>query len=142
MGQPRKQLFNELYQDYESGLSLSKLSKNAGVTRQCLYKAFKLRGLNLRTMPKRNYQIFDGKKFTLRNTGYYSLTTGDRKLMHRYVWEKHNGTIPFFWDIHHINGVKSDNRIENLECLTKSEHSRKYNTGNNQFTKINLSAGN
>jgi hypothetical protein len=52
--------------------------------------------------------------------------TGD-VLEHRYVWEKHNKAILLPWaDVHHINCIKDDNRIENLEALMKSEHTRRY----------------
>ncbi|WP_366522307.1 HNH endonuclease signature motif containing protein [Acidovorax sp.] len=44
--------------------------------------------------------------------------------MHRVVWEHHNGPIPAGCHIHHINGDKSDNSLENLECLGASEHMR------------------
>ena len=56
--------------------------------------------------------------------GYYSLTTNDRCLMHRYVWEKEVGPIPKDWDIHHRNNDKSDNSLTNLICMPKSEHTR------------------
>lgn len=49
---------------------------------------------------------------------------GYRILEHRYVWEKHNGKIPEDYFIHHINGDKQDNRIENLMCVSRKEHGK------------------
>lgn len=45
-------------------------------------------------------------------------------LQHRRIWYEHYGEIPANHVIHHKNEDKKDNRIENLECLSKSDHSR------------------
>ena len=46
---------------------------------------------------------------------------------YRKIWEKHYGPIPKdingrSYEIHHINGNHSDNRIENLKLVTIQEH--------------------
>jgi len=135
MGRKRKPIYDEAYEQYILGRSLEQIAEILSVTRQCVFKAFKKRGFALRGPNFRPEQIYDGKKFTLRNTGYYSLTINDRCLMHRYMWEKEVGPIPEGWDIHHKNEIKSDNRIENFECLPKAEHTRLYSPHNNQYTK-------
>lgn len=43
---------------------------------------------------------------------------------HVLVWEKAHGKVPQGWHVHHINGVKSDNRLENLVALSARDHAR------------------
>ena len=40
------------------------------------------------------------------------------------TWEKQNGAIQKGYVIHHINGVKEDNRIENLMLFERAKHLR------------------
>lgn len=131
----RDEKYITAYEKYLAGSSLAKITKALNVTRQSVYGAFKKRGLKLRSPNFQPHQHFNDKKFTLRCHGYFELTTGDRKLMHRYVWEFYNGAIPEKWDIHHKDENKHNNDISNLECLPKSEHTRKYSPHNNQYTK-------
>ena len=42
---------------------------------------------------------------------------------HRLIWERANGhPIPGGWIIHHLNGIKDDNRLINLVGLPKRKH--------------------
>ena len=44
-------------------------------------------------------------------------------MAHVLVWEAHNGELKAEGhDIHHVNGKESDNRVQNLRCLTRKEH--------------------
>ena len=45
--------------------------------------------------------------------------------VHRFIWECFNGIIPSEMQIDHINDVKDDNRLSNLQLLTPSENSKK-----------------
>lgn len=127
--------YHNAYEKYCSGLTLDAVAKIVGSTRQRLWAAFDHRGWKMRSKVPRESQTFNGVLFTKRNNGYFGTTTGNRIYMHRYVWEFHNGPIPYFHDIHHVNENKSDNRIENLECIHKADHTSKHGFRNNQFTK-------
>ncbi len=43
---------------------------------------------------------------------------------HNIVWEMHNGTIPDGMLVDHANGIRTDNRIENLQLATRAENNR------------------
>jgi hypothetical protein len=44
---------------------------------------------------------------------------------HRIVWEHFFGPIPRGLEIDHINNIRDDNRLENLQLLSHKENSRK-----------------
>lgn len=47
---------------------------------------------------------------------------------HRFVWEQHNNAVLLPWgNVHHKNGKKCDNRIENLEVMMIGEHTIRHN---------------
>lgn len=60
---------------------------------------------------------------------------GKRIDEHRLVWTKSNGEIPKGYVIHHINGNKKDNRLENLEMMTYDEHNKLHTTGRSPWNK-------
>jgi len=41
---------------------------------------------------------------------------------HRLVWEQVYGKLPKGWVVHHLNGIRSDNRIENLLAMPRNSH--------------------
>lgn len=57
-------------------------------------------------------------------SGVKLTTEGKRayRMEHRLVWEGVNGPIPEGYDIHHIDGDTYNNDIDNLECLSHSDH--------------------
>lgn len=67
----------------------------------------------------------DGKELSIQkdNVGYCSVfIAGKRYLVHRIVYMSFFGEIPEGYQIHHINGNKSDNRVSNLKMMSMKDH--------------------
>ena len=66
----------------------------------------------------------------IENNGYVRFKLfGKLRQAHRLIWEFHFGEVPEDFVVDHINGLKSDNRIENLRLLTISENNvNRFNT--------------
>ncbi len=60
----------------------------------------------------------------LHSGGYYRVSiNGIRKLEHRYIMEQYlDRELLDIEQVHHINKIKTDNRIENLQLTTRWQH--------------------
>lgn len=82
---------------------------------------------------RKGYSIKIGEKAgRTTKKGYWrvSLNCSDY-LCHRLVWIMHNGKIPNGMQIDHINGIKWDNRIENLRLANNSQNKNNLNLRKN-----------
>ena len=47
------------------------------------------------------------------------------KRVHRVIWETFKGKIPSGYEVDHRNDIRNDNRLDNLQLLTRSENMKK-----------------
>jgi len=124
---------------YEQGMSTIEISENVGLTPQAIYQRLLKAGIPLRSFSeaitlsaKRGRKKQQTGELNARwrggraidTDGYVSVRVdGKQRAEHRVIWEKEHGVIPKGWVIHHLNGIRDDNRIENLCAMSRKRHS-------------------
>lgn len=93
------------------------MARRAGLCRSCAKKAGKYR------FPGESNPHWKGGKTRAKGYVYIRNYNGRRYVgEHIVVWEQANGPVPPKWVVHHLNGIKDDNRLENLVAMPRSHH--------------------
>lgn len=75
---------------------------------------------NTKDMSKEDFEKYHGyKRVRLQNEKTKRRVNYQ---VHRLVWEAFNGKIPDGMQVNHINEIKDDNRLENLNLMTQKEN--------------------
>ena len=111
----------------------------------CQYKSLKLNSKERNSNYKGGKTTQDGYIYVLLYPDDFFYPMVDRRhyvLEHRYIMAKHIGRCLQKWEIvHHKNGIRDDNRIENLEINTWGNHSRDHNKGYSDGYKKGIADG-
>ena len=132
--QPRKAEMEAMY--WQKGMLIKEIAMYYGSPATTLYSVFSRLGIPTRSRSEymageRNCNWAGGKYKTKRGYVMVMCVGHPRALRSRYVfehilvWEKyHKVRLPKNYIIHHINGIKDDNRIGNLVALRGSQHKK------------------
>ncbi len=95
-------------------------------SKQCHHDAMRGRSMPRKVKPPQTIPHANG--YILEWVGYdYPGSKSGRVLQHRLIMERHLGRpLKDNEEVHHINEIKTDNRIENLQIVDAPIHQRKY----------------
>jgi hypothetical protein len=123
---------SEVREMFARGETLKAMAARFGCSSPGIKAALRRLGLErpFRMQPKRpprgpSSRMWHGGR-SINHEGYIRIwTPTGRRLEHRVVMERHLGrSLKRREVVHHRNGIKTDNRIENLELTNQSEHAK------------------
>lgn len=119
--------WKSVYEDYKAGASIRNLAESLDVVKTTVSSNFKKLGLKLRTRAeaqtgKRNHQYKHGK--CAKKGRVYTRKNGKKISRARLIYCEANNLdcIPEGYQVHHIDGDRTNDAISNLKLLTASEH--------------------
>lgn len=102
----------EIWKEYKVYQGWNYLSTSVEISNLGNVRAGKVGRWNYKPFTEDMITIIDGRRYL-----------GSKRIYHL-VWELFNGKKPKGYDIHHKDFNKMNDCIDNLECLSKSEHQK------------------
>ena len=93
--------------------------------------------INIEKLNEKTY-LCNGYKFTKSTNKKYYRNTTLKTDLHRYIWIQLKGEIPKGYHIHHVDKNTENNDINNLECISSSEHLKKHMSNLSLETKAEM----
>ena len=147
-GKKRPAYADDIVQMYLTGFSIRECAAKSGRSVSCVVWWLKRSGVPRRNISEakrgqrpseeaivrsvltRRKNFIDGKPlvgYKRRGDGYVDVLVPGRGYVreHRLMMEQHIGRRLYIWEeVHHLNGTKDDNRLENLIVVDRREHHR------------------
>ena len=116
---------------YKNGMSLDNLAKRFNCSTMPIVKILKKNNIERRAFHSfgKDNPKWRGGRFLHKGDGYMRRSINGKKIReHHYIWIQANQMpVPKGCIIHHKNGIKTDNRIENLVLLPEGYHHSLHN---------------
>lgn len=138
-------VYKKIINEIKNGVNYSQAVKKLNIPSWKATRAFESNGGKITSIQDIDIEIKNGILFDARHGikvnkwissgGYYSFSlNGERLLVHRFIADRCVPKINGKNQVNHKNGIKTDNRIENLEWVTPNENiNHAFDTGLNYF---------